>query len=68
MRTNIEKQFFDWSREQNPRIKAKGTMALFAQAAKVLPNLNVAKASTRSEWPLQQYNTSRYLSRKILIG
>lgn len=68
MRTIAEKQVFDWSRGQNLRIKSRGTMALFAQAARSLPNLNITKISSRIEWPLQQQNNSRYLTRKILIG
>lgn len=67
MHTNIDKQVFDWSKGQNLRIKARGTGALFNQAAKLLPNLNIIKTSSRSEWPIQQ-NGSRYLTRKILIG
>ncbi len=67
MQTSIDKQMFDWSKGQNLRIKARGTAALFSQAARILPNLNVVKTSSRSEWPVQQ-NNSRYLTRKILIG
>lgn len=67
MHAVMQKQIFDWSKEQNLRIKARGTIALFAQAARNLPNLNVTKVSSRSEWPLQQSN-SRYLTRKLLVG
>jgi len=68
MRVAMQKQVFDWSREQDLRIKARGTLALFAQAARNLPNLNVSRVSSRSEWPLQQQNNSRYLTRKLSIG
>ena len=69
MRLDISKTRFDWSKEQNLRIKNRGTMALFNQMARVLPNLSVSKASTRSEWPLGQFKEgSRYLTRKIIIG
>lgn len=69
MRLDITGQRFDWSKEQNLRIKNRGTMALFNQVVKVLPNLGVTKVSTRSEWPLEQSRDgSRYLTRKILIG
>ena len=67
MRVDIDKQVFDWSKGQNLRVKARGTMALFNQAARVLPNLNIVKISSRSEWPLQQ-NNSRYLTRKIWVS
>lgn len=67
MRMNIDKQVFDWSKGQDLRVKARGTLALFNQAARVLPNLNVVKISSRSEWPIQQ-NNSRYLTRKIWVS
>lgn len=67
MQTSIDKQMFDWSKGQKLRIKARGTAALFSQAVRILPNLNVVKTSSRSEWPVQQ-NSNRYLTRKILIG
>jgi len=67
MRTIMEKQLFDWSKNQNMRIKARGTMALLAHTVNGLPNLNIAKVSSRCEWPMQQTN-SRYLTRKIVVG
>lgn len=69
MREVFEKQLLDWSRNQNKRIKSRGTMALFNQTVKSLPNLQVRSVSSRGEWPLgQSYNGGRYLTRKISIG
>ncbi|MBQ8676853.1 MAG: hypothetical protein IJ529_00090 [Alphaproteobacteria bacterium] len=68
MRQNLEKPF-DWSRSTNLRIKSRGTMALFTQVGKALPNLTVIKPSSRVEWPLyQQQKGSRYLTRKVWVS
>ena len=42
MRQKIEKALFDWSRDRNPRIQSRGTVALLAQRVKISENSKTA--------------------------
>ena len=68
MRQKIEKALFDWSRDRNPRIQSRGTVALLAQKVKISENSKMA-GTTRCVWPTAPVRgETRYLSRRIWMS
>ncbi len=69
MRQSGGQNVFDWSRNIDMSIKSRGIKALLVENRRNLSNLNVVRASSKVEWPLQQYqNGSRYLSRRVWVS
>ncbi len=66
----IEKSAFDWSKDKNKRIMAKGVAAMAILSRKVDAKGNIVlNGSTRCVWNnLQNRSDSRYLQRRVWIS
>ena len=70
MRQLIEMSAFDWSKDKNRRIMAKGVaaMAMLSNRADSKGNL-IFNGSTRCVWSnLKNKSDSRYLNRRVWIS
>ena len=63
----IEKSVFDWSRDKNKRITAKGVAAIAMLSHRIDSRGNIiSNGSTRCVWNNLQCKTdSRYLNRRV---
>ena len=66
----IEKSAFDWTRDKDRRIMAKGVAAMSMLSRKVDANGNIVlNGPTRCVWNnLQTKSDSRYLQRRIWVS
>ena len=66
----LEKSAFDWTRDKNRRIMAKGVAAMAMLSYKLDARGNiVTNGSTRCVWDnLQSKSDSRYLKRRIWVS
>lgn len=66
----IEKAAFDWSRDKNKRVMAKGVAAMAMLTHKVDARGNIlVSGSTRCVWNnLQSKSDSRYLKRRVWVA
>lgn len=68
MQQIIEKSYFDWSRDKNPKIQAKGWAEILEQREKALAAARQSK-SARFLWPsAEEKGNSRYMSRRISLS
>ena len=70
MRELIEKSAFDWSKDKNKRIMAKGVAAMAMLSHRVDTNGNlISNGSTRCVWDnLQCKSDNRYLKRRVWVS